>query len=73
MKNWFDMFLREKYFSHNGCQSCLIFHPLFNKLKLWNLDYVKVTASKSLGIYREKFQLFLITVAHELEYLKMVN
>ena len=54
-KKFIPFFLRKKYFSHKVCQNCLIFHPLLNTLKLRNFDYVKATAWRSLGKYREKF------------------
>ena len=42
--------------SYDGVQSHLIFHPLFNTLRLRNPDYIGVTSWKSEAISTEKIR-----------------
>ena len=52
----------KSYFSNNGLQKYIKFHPLFNTSKLRNPDDVEVLFWRSLGISSEKIEFFDIKV-----------
>ena len=61
-KNDWSNILGKNYFSHDGVQNYLIYHLLFDKLRLLSAAFTEVTLCKSAGLSTEETKRFDATV-----------